>query len=226
MFDKNAVIVLNKPTGMSSFYAVKRVARILGVKKAGHMGTLDPYGSGVLLIGVNKATKLFEEYLQNVKTYIATFCFGYETDTLDSEGNIINENDVLVNDEDLKEKIKNFVGKLDQMPPMYSAKKINGKKACDLARQGESVVLKTKQVEIYEFNIVKMFSKNCYQFKITCSSGTYIRSLCRDLAYSLGTYGTMVSIIRTRCGIHNIEDACTFEDLQSGNFKYKEIDFE
>ena len=98
MFDRNAVIILNKPTGMSSFLAVKKVSRALGVKKAGHMGTLDPYGTGVLLVGVNRATKLFDEFLKKDKTYVTIFHFGYETDTIDSEGKIINSNNVIITD--------------------------------------------------------------------------------------------------------------------------------
>jgi len=201
MFDKNAIINLNKPTGMSSFLAVKKVARLLGVKKAGHMGTLDPYGTGVLLVGVNKGTKLFDEYLKKVKTYVAVFHFGYETDTLDSEGKIINKNNVEINCQQIIGVLNAFIGKQAQMPPQFSAKKINGQKACDLARMGSVVELKPKEIEIYDLKLLRSFGNNNFQFEITCSSGTYIRSLCRDIAYKLSTYGTMVSIIRTKCGV-------------------------
>lgn len=225
MFEKNAIINFNKPTGMSSFFAVKKVARILGVKKAGHMGTLDPYGTGVLLIGVNKGTKLFDEYLNKVKTYIATFHFGYETDTLDSEGNIIKQDQTgkVITKEMVEGIIKDFIGKQQQMPPNFSAKKINGKKAYELAREGKSVELKPKEVEIFSLNLINCFEDNNFVFEITCSSGTYIRSLCRDIAYRLSTYGTMVSIIRTKCGGFNIENSCTLQELQEGKISYLEV---
>lgn len=224
MFEKNAIINLNKPTGMSSFLAVKKVARLLGVKKAGHMGTLDPYGTGVLLVGVNKGTKLFEEYLKKNKTYIATFHFGYETDTLDSEGKIIHEDDKQVTKEMIESVLPNFIGKISQLPPMYSAKKINGKKACDLVRSGKEVELKPKEIEVFDIDVVNEFGNNNFAFKICCSSGTYIRSLCRDISYALSTYGTMVSIIRTKCGVFDVRNSCTLDDIATGIISYMEIE--
>lgn len=223
MFEKNAIINLNKPTGMSSFLAVKKVARLLGVKKAGHMGTLDPYGCGVLLVGVNKGTKLFDEYLKKIKTYIAVFHFGYETDTLDSEGQIINENICNVSKEEIEKSLENFIGKQNQMPPLYSAKKINGKKACDVARAGGQLELKPKEIEIFDIKLLRDLGDNNFQFSITCSAGTYIRSICRDLAYTLSTYGTMVSIIRTKCGDFDIKNSCTLQDIQNGKIEYLEV---
>lgn len=223
MFEVDAIINLNKPTGMSSFLAVKKVAKLLGVKKAGHMGTLDPYGTGVLLVGVNKGTKLFNEYLNKDKTYVAVFHFGYETDTLDSEGKIIKENNALITEEQIKEVLPKFIGQFEQMPPLYSAKKINGKKSCDVARAGGSVELKSKTIKVYNFKLLKNFNNNNFQFEIVCSSGTYIRSLCRDLAYSLSTYGTMVSIIRTKCGVFSISDSCTLQDIANGKISFKQI---
>lgn len=223
MFEKNAIINLNKPTGMSSFLAVKKVARLLGVKKAGHMGTLDPLGTGVLLIGVNKGTKLFDEYLKKIKTYIAVFHFGYETDTLDSEGTIINQNEKLLSINEINNVIHEFIGKQNQMPPQFSAKKINGKKAYDLARSGVQVKLKPKEVEIFDLKVLRDMGDNNFQFSITCSSGTYIRSLCRDIAYKLSTYGTMLSIIRTTCGVFKINDSCTLTDIQNGKISYLEV---
>lgn len=223
MFEKNAIINLNKPTGMSSFFAVKKVARLLGVKKAGHMGTLDPYGSGVLLVGVNKGTKLFDEYLGKIKTYNATFHFGYETDTLDSEGSIINDNETSISLDDITKILPHFIGKQSQMPPMFSAKKVNGKKAYQLAREGKSVELKPKEIEIFDLKVVRELGNNNFQFEITCSSGTYIRSLCRDIAAKLSTFGTMVSIIRTKCGDFAIENSCTLKDIENGNVSFLEV---
>ena len=223
MFEKNAIVNLNKPTGMSSFLAVKKVAKLLGVKKAGHMGTLDPYGTGVLLIGVNRGTKLFDEYLGKNKTYVTTFHFGYETDTLDSEGNIIFENDLKVTSKMIENVIPNFIGKINQMPPEYSAKKINGKRACDLIRQGKEVELKPKEIEIFDIKLIDDLGENNFVFEITCSAGTYIRSICRDISHSISTYGTMVSIIRTKCGDFDIAKSCTLEDIKNGKIAYTEV---
>ena len=223
MFDKNAIINLNKPTGMSSFFAVKKVARLLGVKKAGHMGTLDPLGTGVLLVGVNKGTKLFDEYLKKIKTYIAVFHFGYETDTLDSEGSIIKSCEVDISRHQIEKILPSFLGKQNQMPPAFSAKKINGQKACDLARKGKAVELKPKEIEIYNIRLLREFSYNNFQFEITCSSGTYIRSICRDLAGALSTCGTMLSIIRTKCGGFSIDNSCTLHDIEQGKISYLEL---
>ena len=160
MFDRNAVIILNKPTGMSSFLAVKKVSRALGVKKAGHMGTLDPYGTGVLLVGVNRATKLFDEFLKKDKTYVTIFHFGYETDTIDSEGKIINSNNVIITDDDINRVLPKFIGSINQMPPQYSAKKINGKRACDLVREGKLVELKPKKIQIKNIKILNELGDN------------------------------------------------------------------
>ncbi len=223
MFDKNAIINFNKPTGMSSFLAVKKVAKALGVKKAGHMGTLDPYGTGVLLIGVNKGTKLFDEYLKKIKTYIAVFHFGYETNTLDSEGEIINENNIIVTKNEIESVLVGFIGKQNQIPPQFSAKKIGGRKACDVARAGGSVELKPKEINIYNIKLLREFGENNFQFEISCSAGTYIRSICRDLAYKLSTYGTMLSIIRTKCGVFSIENSCTLDDITFGKINYLEV---
>lgn len=223
MFEKNAIINLNKPTGMSSFFAVKKVARLLGVKKAGHMGTLDPYGTGVLLIGVNKGTKMFDEYLKKRKTYVAVFHFGYETDSLDSEGQIINKDDKIITLEDVNLIIKCFIGKQEQMPPKFSAKKIGGKKACDIIRGGGDVELKPSLIEIYNLKVLRDMGNNNFQFEIECSAGTYIRSLCRDIAYKLSTYGTMLSIIRTKCGVLCIKNSCTLKDIENGNVSYLEV---
>ena len=223
MFDKNGIIAVNKPTGMSSSLAVQIVKRAIKPQKIGHMGTLDPLGSGVLLLGVNKGTKLFDEYLNKTKTYRAVFYFGKETDTLDSEGIVINKNQVTVTFDQVKDVCKKFVGEFDQMPPKYSAKKINGQKAYDLARQGKEFELKTRRVNIYSCEVLYQVAPNTFMFEITCSGGTYIRSICRDIAYSLSTYGTMLAIIRTTCGSFDISQAYTLEEIKQGNFKIFEV---
>ncbi len=223
MFEKNGIIVLNKPTGMSSSLAVQIAKRILKPNKIGHLGTLDPLGTGVLLLAVNKATKLFDAYLNKTKTYRAIFAFGKETDTLDSEGEVINKNDVSVTLEQVREIAKHFVGEFDQLPPRYSAKKINGKNAYELARKGEDFELKTRHVVIYSCDVLYKVQDNAFMFEIKCSAGTYVRSICRDIAYKLSTYGTMLAIIRTICGDYTIKDSCTLGDIRENNFKFFEI---
>lgn len=223
MFEKNGIIVLNKPTGMSSSLAVQIIKRTIKPNKVGHLGTLDPLGTGILLIAVNKATKLFDEYLNKDKIYKAVFYFGKETDTLDSEGKIIKSIDVNISLNQVNEISKKFEGEFEQLPPQYSAKKINGKKAYELARQGKQVPLKTRRVKIYSCKVLSQMAKNTFMFEIKCSSGTYIRSICRDIAKELSTYGTMLAIIRTTCGIYTLNDSCTLEDIKNNNYKFYEI---
>ena len=213
MKEINGIVVLNKPTGMNSMKAVKQVQYKLGAKKAGHLGTLDPMGTGILLIALGKATKLFEKHLNVKKTYRACFKFGVETDTLDSDGTITKKIDCDINMQQLKKVCSSFVGKYEQTPPIYSAKKVNGKKAYDLARAGQQVTLKTKLIEIFSLEIIKQIDKNTFLFEIECSSGTYIRSLCRDIANKLNTCATMVAIIRTKSGDYSLENSTTLQDL-------------
>lgn len=209
----DGVVVLNKPTGMNSMKAVKQVQYKLQAKKAGHLGTLDPMGTGVLLVALGKGTKLFESHLSVTKTYRAVFKFGVETDTLDSEGQIVKTDNKKITKEQLEIACKKLVGKYEQMPPIYSAKKINGKKAYELARDGKEVNLKTKLIEIFKLELITQLDQNTYLFEIVCSSGTYIRSLCRDLANLVDTCATMVAIIRTQSGKYSIEQSVTIEQL-------------
>lgn len=218
----NGVVVLNKPTGMNSMTAVKRVQRLLGASKAGHLGTLDPFASGVLPIALGKATKLFESHLKDGKTYRAIFKFGFESDTADSEGKILTFDDVQITKEQVVEKIKEFVGEFDQMPPIYSAKKINGKKAYELAREGKEVVLKTKRITIFKFDLIQQLAKNTFLFEIVSSSGTYIRSCCTDLAKSLSTVGVMTGLIRTKSGSYDIADSVTLDEISEKSVIYEE----
>lgn len=222
IFLKNAVAVINKPTGMNSMTCVKKVQKLLGAKKAGHLGTLDPLASGVLLVALNKATKLFDAHLKDTKVYRAVFKFGIETTTFDSEGEIMVNQKVDITEEAILKVLNNLVGEYDQMPPAYSAKKINGKKAYELARAGQEVVLKTKLVTIYHFKLLQKLEKNTFLFEIKCSSGTYIRSLARDLANQLDTVGVMVGLVRTSAGEYDLTQAITLEELNAN--KVVEID--
>ena len=215
----NGVLLVNKERGVSSNKLVNKIKYLLNADKAGHVGTLDVLGEGLLPITLGKGTKLFEYYLNKDKVYKTVFKFGQTTDTLDLEGEVTNRNDVIVSQADLQEATKAFIGRQAQMPPIYSAKKIKGQKAYDLARAGMQVDLKPKGIEVYSIKVLKQIDINTFEFEVHCSSGTYIRSLCRDIAERLSTYGVMLSIQRTKCGDFYLKDACSLQDIENGNYK-------
>lgn len=216
---KSGIVLVNKPVGMSSNKAVNIVKFSLGAKKCGHLGTLDLEGQGLLPVTVNSATKLFDFFLNKDKTYETIFIFGFETDTLDTSGQILKQKECDIKEEDIRRACKSFIGKYMQMPPQYSAKKVGGQSAYKSARKGEYVELHPKEVEIYAFDLLEKLEKNTFKFSVSCSSGTYIRSLCRDLAEKLDTYGSMQCIIRTRCGGFLLKDAFSIEQIESGDFE-------
>ena len=216
---ESGIILINKPKGISSNKVVNIVKHTLHAKKCGHLGTLDLEGEGLLPVTVNSATKLFDFFLKKDKTYVTNFVFGYETDTLDTAGKIVKQGEVNFTEQELETAVKSMIGKYMQMPPQYSAKKVGGKVAYKEARSGKKISLTPKEVEITDFKILGKVEENVYRFEITCSSGTYIRSIARDLAYHLGTYGSMQCILRTRCGGFYLKDAVTLEELKDGKFK-------
>ena len=220
----NGIFLLNKERGVSSNKVVNKVKYLLKPDKAGHLGTLDVLGEGLLPITLGKATKLFDYYLNKDKVYKTTFKFGQTTDTLDLEGEITLTNDVKVSLEDVKKASQHFIGKFAQMPPIYSAKKINGQKAYDLARAGQSVELKPKEIEIYSINVLKEVEDNTFLLEVHCSSGTYIRSLCRDIAEKLSTYGVMLDIQRTKCGDFFLSDSYTIQDIENENYNIVKLE--
>ncbi len=204
-----------KPTGESSSDVVCKVKRILGIKKVGHLGTLDPAASGVLPVAVGKATKFFDFFLSKDKEYVAVVKFGVETDTLDSFGQIINTSQKIVNHAEIEGVLDEFRGKITQIPPKYSAIKINGKKACDLAREGKDVQIKSREIEVYDLQILDQIEENVFRFKVHCTAGTYIRTLFSDVAKRLGTVSTTMVIIRTKSGLFDINSAITINQLES-----------
>lgn len=221
----NGIILINKERGISSNSVVNKVKHLLGADKAGHLGTLDVLGEGLLPVTLGKGTKLFDYFLNKDKVYRTVFKFGYTTTTLDLEGEVTNKNDKAVTLDELNQVLCNFIGKQNQMPPIYSAKKINGKKAYQLARSGAiEINLKPKEIEVYSIDIIKHLDFNTFEFNIHCSSGTYIRSLCRDIANSLTTYGVMLSIQRTKCGNFSIDNAYTLDDIKNGKFQIISLD--
>ncbi len=221
----NGIILINKERGISSNSVVNKVKHLLGADKAGHLGTLDVLGEGLLPVTLGKGTKLFDYFLNKDKVYRTVFKFGYTTTTLDLEGEVTNKNDKAVTLDELNQVLCNFIGKQNQMPPIYSAKKINGKKAYQLARNGvDDINLKPKEIEVYSIDIIKQLDFNTFEFNIHCSSGTYIRSLCHDIANSLTTYGVMLSIQRTKCGNFSIDNAYTLDDIKNGKFQIISLD--
>lgn len=215
----NGFINVNKEKGMSSAFVVTKLKRILRSRgiafdKIGHTGTLDPDGEGVLPIALGKATRLFDYTLDKKKVYYTEFVFGKETDTLDESGVVIKECDKVVEISDILSVIPTLKGEIDQIPPLYSAKSVDGRRAYDLAREGKEFTLKPKRITIYEIEYLGV-NNGAYAFRITCSGGTYIRSIARDMAYAMGTLGYMRYIRREASGPFNIERAYTLNELES-----------
>lgn len=212
-----------KPQGMSSAAVVGKIKKKFNLKKVGHMGTLDPLACGVLPIAVGKATKMFDYFLNKKKTYIVNCEFGYETSSLDLGTEKINETSFVPTLEDVVKATKSFLGKIKQQPPIYSAKKIDGKKAYELARDGKDVVLKDVEVEIFKFDCLNQINNTTFKFEIECSSGTYVRSLIRDLAYKLNTYATVVFLERTKTDFFDATNAIKLDDLLSSNINLENV---
>lgn len=217
----DGVIVINKPKGKTSHDCVGFVRRLAGTRKVGHTGTLDPLATGVLPICIGCATKASELLTCENKSYTAELILGKTTDTLDCEGTVLSENNVDFNEEEIRKCIMSFVGKSEQLPPMYSAIKKDGKKLYELARQGISIERDKRSIEIYSIDILNMNRENnSVEFAVDCSKGTYIRSLCDDIGAKLGCGGYMNALTRTKSGKFTIDKSCTFEELE----KLKETD--
>lgn len=208
-----------KPSGMTSFTVVNKIKKQFNIKKIGHMGTLDPIACGVLPIAIGKATRLFDYSLKKDKTYRVVFQFGYTTDTLDRDGVVTNKNGAIPTKEDVVLAAKKLIGKINQVPPNFSAKKINGERAYNLARQGIDFQLKPKEIEIYSIDLLNQVSNDSFELLIKCSSGTYIRSIGRDLAESLNTYACMTFLERVETGVFKSESAINLDELLKGNIE-------
>ena len=207
------IICLDKPRDMTSFMAVKKASRILGVKKAGHTGTLDPMATGVLVIMLGHCTRFIELLPEHKKSYTARVKLGLTTDTLDITGEILTQNDVNVTEEQLLNVAEQFKGEILQTPPMYSALKKDGERLYDLARKGieierESRKITIEKLEIYDFDGIE------FSMDVTCSAGTYIRSLCDDIGKVLGCGAVMTELRRTQANGFGIENAVTLEELE------------
>ena len=207
-------INLLKPPGMTSHDAVGYVRRQLGEKKVGHAGTLDPGAAGVLPIAVGRATRLIE-YLDGVdKSYRAEMLFGYATDSGDDSGQVLEQDDsfVMPSREELEKAFQEFTGTITQVPPAHSAIKINGRRACDLLREGQKVDIPARQVQIHSIKLMYAGRRHIV-FDVECSKGTYIRSLCTDLGNKLGIPATMSFLVRRSVGKFTLEDTISVEEL-------------
>lgn len=212
----NGIVIINKEKGYTSHDVVAIVKKITK-SKVGHTGTLDPNATGVLPLLLGDATKISKYLINHDKEYEAVIQLGQKTTTADIEGEVIEEKEVLgITFLDVEKTLKQFIGKQQQTPPIYSAIKVNGKKLYDYARQGESVYIEPRNIEIYDIELINLNPElKQIQFKVSCSKGTYIRSLCQDIATKLGTVGYMRELKRTKVGNFYIRDAVTISDFEN-----------
>ena len=209
----NGIIIVNKETGFTSHDVVAKLRGICGQKKIGHTGTLDPAATGVLPVCLGSGTKLCDMLTDRDKEYVAELLLGVETDTQDTTGSVLRESPVTVTEEEVSRACLSFLGDYDQIPPMYSALKVDGKKLYELARAGKEVERKARRVRILELEILEM-RLPVVKLRVVCSKGTYIRTLCSDIGQKLGCGGAMQSLQSTKAGRFRLEDALTLGDLQ------------
>ena len=215
---------VDKPSGIVSSTVVNKLKWLTGLP-SGHMGTLDPLASGVLPVGVGNATRLFDYFLDKQKVYIAEFTFGVSSDTLDSTGTLVAGGHV-PNEDEIISVLPTFIGEIDQIPPKYSAKNVNGRRGYDLAREGVEFELAPKRIRI---DSIKLLGKsetapNAYNFRIDCGGGTYIRSIARDIAAALNTHAVMSGLRRIQSGVFEINNAIPFERLQNDELTGEELE--
>lgn len=209
----NGIINVYKEKGYTSFDVVAKMRGIFGQKKIGHTGTLDPDAQGVLPVCLGKATKVCDLLTDKDKVYKATMLLGIQTDTLDISGKVCNKAMVNVTEQQVRDVISTFVGTIEQVPPMYSALKVNGKKLYELAREGKTIERKARKVSIYDITIDEIRLPEVVM-TVSCSKGTYIRSLCDDIGTKLGCYGCMKELLRTKVACFDIEDAYKISEIE------------
>lgn len=210
----DGLLIFDKEKGITSHDLVYKVRKKLGIKKVGHTGTLDPMATGVLVISIGKGTKTSDYILSSDKVYEAKIKLGVLTDSYDITGKILEEEDVNFTEEEIKDALIKLTGKISQRPPIYSAIKVNGKKLYEYAREGKDVEIKKRDVEIYKIELLDFNGKDEFTILTKVSKGTYIRSLANDLGRSLGTFGTLTELRRTRSGSFKIEDAIKVSDFE------------
>ena len=218
----DGVIIINKSKGYTSHDIVAKVKKITG-EKVGHTGTLDPLATGVLPLLIGKGTLCSKYLINHNKTYEVVLKLGIKKSTGDEEGDIIQEENVdekRLEEKEVKKVLESFLGEQEQIPPIYSAIKINGKKLYEYARKGQEVEVKPRRITIYDIKMLRIDKKSCeIQFEVSCSKGTYIRSLCEDIAERMGTVGYMKELQRTKVGTFTIEQSVLVEDLTKENIE-------
>ncbi|MDR0724076.1 MAG: tRNA pseudouridine(55) synthase TruB [Endomicrobium sp.] len=225
--DISGMLLVDKPSNITSFKVVKNLRKILNIKKAGHCGTLDPLANGLLLVLLGKATKLQNKFMKKDKVYNSTFLLGVTTDTYDLDGKITSLKEVsYVNAEKIKTSVDKFKGEIFQVPPMYSALKVKGKKLCNLARKGVEIKRNARKITIYGFDILN-FDKNIINVRVHCSSGTYIRCLAKDLGETLGCGAAVKTLRREKISNFDVKDAIPFSnEMESGKILKNIIPYE
>lgn len=209
-------INVNKAAGASSAKEVAVIKKLTHMP-CGHMGTLDPMADGVLPVAIGNAARLFDYFLQKKKTYVATFRFGEDYDTLDTTGSVVNGGGRVPSEEEIRAVIPSLVGEVMQIPPKYSAKNVNGKRGYELARSGVEFELPPKKVQIDGIKLLRRQNGNEFVFEIECGGGTYIRSIARDMAASLKTFAAMSALTRTKSGVFTIENSVSTSELTADN---------
>ena len=216
----NGIIIINKQKNCTSHDIVHKIKKITK-EKVGHTGTLDPMAQGVLPILIGKATQCSKYLINHDKTYNVELKLGIKTETADDEGKAIKQEEVkenILEEENIKKALESMIGKQEQIPPKYSAIKVNGKKLYEYARKGQEVEIKPRKIEIYKIELIKINKKDKkIEFNVSCSKGTYIRSLCEDIAEKLGTIGYMSNLIRLQVGEFSIENSITIENIEKSN---------
>lgn len=211
----DGILLIDKEVNYSSFQAINKAKRLIKADKVGHSGTLDPFATGLLVVTVNKATKVNQFIETQDKEYIATLKLGVKTSTLDLEGEVLATKEVpSLNEELIINALNKFKGKIKQIPPMFSALKVNGQKLYDLARQGIEIERKEREVEIFNIELIS-FNEDEIKFKVHCSKGTYIRTLGESISEELNTYGHLIQLRRTRVGNFKVEDAYKLDELDN-----------